>query len=100
MLTRALELAEKEANHSQMVNMVMEKNKTETLKKRITQLGEELSKKIESYLIPDPRRNTYQLFQRCSQKVSNSRNNHSLHQEFRTETRACYFCKCIGHLIS
>ncbi|KAG9288315.1 hypothetical protein G9A89_021346 [Geosiphon pyriformis] len=47
MLTRALESAEKEANHSQMVNMVMEENKTETLKKRVMQLGEELSKKIE-----------------------------------------------------
>ncbi|KAG9304290.1 hypothetical protein G9A89_019852 [Geosiphon pyriformis] len=34
MLARALELAEKEANHSQMVNMVMEENKTETLEKR------------------------------------------------------------------
>ncbi|KAG9298954.1 hypothetical protein G9A89_020267 [Geosiphon pyriformis] len=33
-LTKALELAEKEANHSQMVNMVMEENKTETLEKR------------------------------------------------------------------
>ncbi|KAG9297216.1 hypothetical protein G9A89_019497 [Geosiphon pyriformis] len=60
MLTRALELAEKEANHSQMVNMVMEENKTEKLEKRVTRLGEELSKKIESYLIPDPRKNTYQ----------------------------------------
>ncbi|KAG9287409.1 hypothetical protein G9A89_023781 [Geosiphon pyriformis] len=35
-LTRALESAEKEANHSQMVNMVMEENKTETLEKRVT----------------------------------------------------------------
>ncbi|KAG9298042.1 hypothetical protein G9A89_018870 [Geosiphon pyriformis] len=68
MLTKALELAEKEANHSQMVNMVMEENKTETLEKKITQLGEELSKKIESYLILDPRRNTYQPPQRHSQK--------------------------------
>ncbi|KAG9299805.1 hypothetical protein G9A89_013165 [Geosiphon pyriformis] len=34
MLTRALELAEKETNHSQMINMVMEENKTETLEKR------------------------------------------------------------------
>ncbi|KAG9294747.1 hypothetical protein G9A89_008226 [Geosiphon pyriformis] len=59
-LTRALESAKKEANHSQMVNMVMEENKTETLEKRVMQLGEELSKKIESYLILDPRRNTYQ----------------------------------------
>ncbi|KAG9304314.1 hypothetical protein G9A89_019876 [Geosiphon pyriformis] len=33
-LARALELAEKEANHSQIVNMVMEENKTETLEKR------------------------------------------------------------------
>ncbi|KAG9288762.1 hypothetical protein G9A89_023059 [Geosiphon pyriformis] len=65
-LTRALELAEKEANHSQMVNMVMEENKTETLEKRVTQLGEELFKKIESYLIPDLRKNTYQPPQRRS----------------------------------
>ncbi|KAG9287440.1 hypothetical protein G9A89_023812 [Geosiphon pyriformis] len=36
MLARALESAEKEANHSQMVNMVMEENKTETLEKRVT----------------------------------------------------------------
>ncbi|KAG9304636.1 hypothetical protein G9A89_020200 [Geosiphon pyriformis] len=34
-LARALESAEKEANHSQMVNMVMEENKTETLEKRV-----------------------------------------------------------------
>ncbi|KAG9284058.1 hypothetical protein G9A89_022832 [Geosiphon pyriformis] len=88
MLTRALKSAEKEANHSQIVNMVIEKNKTETLEKRVMQLGEELSKKIESYLIPDLRRNTYQPPQRCSQ------------EEFRIETRACYFCKCVGHLIS
>ncbi|KAG9289635.1 hypothetical protein G9A89_014370 [Geosiphon pyriformis] len=94
MLARALELAEKEANHSQMVNMVMEKNKTETLKKRVTQLGEELSNKIESYLIPDLKKNTYQPPQRCSQEVSNSRNNCSSRQEFRTGTRACHFCKC------
>ncbi|KAG9292881.1 hypothetical protein G9A89_016243 [Geosiphon pyriformis] len=99
-LTRALESAEKEANHSQIVNMVMEKNKTETLEKRVMQLGEELSKKIESYLIPDPRRNTYQPSQRCSQEVSDSRNNHSSHQEFKTETCACHFCKRIGHLIT
>ncbi|KAG9297593.1 hypothetical protein G9A89_007668 [Geosiphon pyriformis] len=99
-LTRVLESAKKEANHSQMVNMVMEKNKTETLKKRVTQLGEELSKKIKSYLIPDLRKNTYQPLQRRSQEVSNSRNNCSLCQKFRTETRACHFCKCVGHLIS
>ncbi|KAG9298527.1 hypothetical protein G9A89_018886 [Geosiphon pyriformis] len=89
-LARALESAEKEANHSQMVNMVMEENKTETLEKR----------KIESYLIPDPRKNTYQPPQRCSQEVSDSRNNCLSRQEFRTETRACHFCKCVGHLIS
>ncbi|KAG9292803.1 hypothetical protein G9A89_006364 [Geosiphon pyriformis] len=87
-LARALESAEKEANHSQMVNMVMEENKTETLEKRVTRLGKELSKKIESYLIPDPRKNTYQPPQRRSQ------------EEFRTETRACHFYKRIGHLIS
>ncbi|KAG9288412.1 hypothetical protein G9A89_015618 [Geosiphon pyriformis] len=34
-LARALESAKKEANHSQMVNMVMEENKTETLEKRV-----------------------------------------------------------------
>ncbi|KAG9301546.1 hypothetical protein G9A89_008398 [Geosiphon pyriformis] len=100
MLARALESAEKEANHSQMVNMVMEENKTETLEKRVTQLGEELSKKIESYLIPDPRKNTYQPPQRCSQEVSDNRNNRLSCQEFRTETRACHFCKRVGHLIS
>ncbi|KAG9290836.1 hypothetical protein G9A89_010985 [Geosiphon pyriformis] len=99
-LARALESAEKEANHSQMVNMVMEENKTETLKKRVMRLGEELSKKIESYLIPDPRKNTYQPPQRCSQEVSDSRNNRPSRQEFRTETRACHFCKRVGHLIS
>ncbi|KAG9292952.1 hypothetical protein G9A89_016314 [Geosiphon pyriformis] len=100
MLARALESAKKEANHSQMVNMVMEENKTETLEKRVTRLGEELSKKIESYLIPDPRKNTYQPPQRRSQEVSDSRNNHLSRQEFRTETRACHFCKRVGHLIS
>ncbi|KAG9284382.1 hypothetical protein G9A89_023639 [Geosiphon pyriformis] len=99
-LARALESAEKKANHSQMVNIVMEENKTEILEKRVTQLGKELSKKIESYLIPNPRRNTYQPPQRRSQEVSDSRNNHSSHQEFRTEMRACHFCKHIGHLIS
>ncbi|KAG9305315.1 hypothetical protein G9A89_007810 [Geosiphon pyriformis] len=99
-LARALESAKKEANHSQMVNMVMEENKTETLEKRVTRLGEELSKKIGSYLIPDPRKNTYQPPQRCSQEVSDSRNNRSLRQEFRTEMRACHFCKRVGHLIS
>ncbi|KAG9288905.1 hypothetical protein G9A89_019527 [Geosiphon pyriformis] len=99
-LARALESAEKEANHSQMVNMVMEENKTETLEKRVMRLGEELSKKIESYLIPDPRKNTYQPPQRRSQEVSDSRNNRSSRQEFRTETRACHFCKHVGHLIS
>ncbi|KAG9296594.1 hypothetical protein G9A89_015186 [Geosiphon pyriformis] len=87
-LARALESAEKEANHSQMVNIVMEENKTETLEKRVTRLGKELSKKIKSYLIPDLRKNTYQPPQRRSQ------------EEFRTETRACHFCKCIGHLIT
>ncbi|KAG9303769.1 hypothetical protein G9A89_018666 [Geosiphon pyriformis] len=46
-LARVLKSAKKEANHSQMVNIVMKKNKTETLEKRVTQLGEELSKKIE-----------------------------------------------------
>ncbi|KAG9291019.1 hypothetical protein G9A89_012891 [Geosiphon pyriformis] len=55
-LAKALESAKKEANHSQIVNMVMEKNKTETLEKRIIQLGEKLSKKIESYLILDPKK--------------------------------------------
>ncbi|KAG9284432.1 hypothetical protein G9A89_023689 [Geosiphon pyriformis] len=99
-LARALESAKKEANHSQMVNMVMEENKTETLEKRVMRLGEELSKKIESYLIPDPRKNTYQPPQRCSQEVSDSRNNHSSCQEFRTKTRACHFCKHVEHLIS
>ncbi|KAG9284305.1 hypothetical protein G9A89_002115 [Geosiphon pyriformis] len=68
MLTRAFESAKKEANHSQIVNIVMKENKTETLEKRVTQLGEKLSKKIESYLIPDPKRNTYQPLQRHSQK--------------------------------
>ncbi|KAG9307521.1 hypothetical protein G9A89_003844 [Geosiphon pyriformis] len=87
-LTRALELAEKEANHSQMVNIVMEENKTKTLEKRIMQLGKELSKKIESYFIPDPRRNTYQPPQKHSQEV-----------KFRTEMCACHFCKRIRHLI-
>ncbi|KAG9301696.1 hypothetical protein G9A89_016767 [Geosiphon pyriformis] len=97
-LTRALESAEKEANHSQMVNIVMEKNKTETLEKKVTQLREELFKKIESYLILNPRKNTYQ--KRRSQKVSDSQNNRSLCQEFRTETHTCHFCKCVGYLIS
>ncbi|KAG9307605.1 hypothetical protein G9A89_023170 [Geosiphon pyriformis] len=73
-LARALELAEKEANHSQMVNMVMEENKTETLEKRVMQLGKELSKKIESYLIPDPRKNTYQPPQRRSQEEARKNN--------------------------
>ncbi|KAG9302122.1 hypothetical protein G9A89_020556 [Geosiphon pyriformis] len=99
-LTRALESAEKEANHSQMVNMVIEENKTETLEKRVMRLEKELSKKIESYLIPDPRKNTYQPPQRRSQEVSDSRNNHSSCQEFRTETRACHFYKRVEHLIS
>ncbi|KAG9298843.1 hypothetical protein G9A89_015864 [Geosiphon pyriformis] len=76
-LARALESAKKEANHSQMVNMVMEENKTETLEKRVTRLGEELSKKIKSYLTPDLRKNTYQPPQRHSQEVSDSRNNRS-----------------------
>ncbi|KAG9292195.1 hypothetical protein G9A89_023915 [Geosiphon pyriformis] len=96
-LARALELAEKEVNHSQMVNMVMEENKTETLEKRVTRLGEELSKKIESYLILDPRKNTYQPPQRRSQEVSDSRNNHPSCQEFKTETRTCHFCKREAH---
>ncbi|KAG9295056.1 hypothetical protein G9A89_017850 [Geosiphon pyriformis] len=96
-LTRALESAKKEANYSQMVNMVMEENKTETLEKRVTRLGKELSKKIESYLISDLRKNTYQPPQRRSQEVSNSRNNRSSRQEFRTETCACHFCKCEAH---
>ncbi|KAG9301266.1 hypothetical protein G9A89_012649 [Geosiphon pyriformis] len=99
-LARALKSAEKEANHSQIINIIIEENKTETLKKRVIQLGEKLFKKIESYLIPDPRRNTYQPLQRRSQEVSDSQNNYSLCQEFRTETHACYFCKCVGHLIS
>ncbi|KAG9286752.1 hypothetical protein G9A89_012302 [Geosiphon pyriformis] len=77
-----------------------QENKTETLEKRVTRLGEELSKKIESYLIPNPRKNTYQPLQRRSQEVNDSRNNCLARQEFRTETRACHFCKRIGHLIS
>ncbi|KAG9290294.1 hypothetical protein G9A89_022270 [Geosiphon pyriformis] len=100
MLVRALESAEKEANYSQIVNMVMEENKTETLEKRVMRLEEELSKKIESYLIPDPRKNTYQPLQRRSQEVSDSQNNCSSRQEFRTETRACHFCKRVEHLIT
>ncbi|KAG9302761.1 hypothetical protein G9A89_009538 [Geosiphon pyriformis] len=80
--------------------MVMEENKTKTLEKRVIQLGEELSKKIKSYLILDPRRNTYQPPQRRSQEVSDSRNNHLLCQEFRTEMCACHFCKHVKHLIS
>ncbi|KAG9302617.1 hypothetical protein G9A89_007321 [Geosiphon pyriformis] len=48
MLVRALESAEKEANHSQIVNMIIEKNKTEMLEKRVIQLGEKLSKKIKN----------------------------------------------------
>ncbi|KAG9291774.1 hypothetical protein G9A89_012059 [Geosiphon pyriformis] len=68
-LARALESAKKEPNHSQIVNMIIEENKTETLKKRVMQLGEKLSKKIESYLILDPRKNTYQPPQRRSQKT-------------------------------
>ncbi|KAG9307186.1 hypothetical protein G9A89_017014 [Geosiphon pyriformis] len=80
--------------------MIMKENKTETLEKRVIQLGEEFSKKIESYLILDPRRNTYQPLQRCSQEVSDSQNNRSSRQKFRTKTRTCHFCKCIGHLIS
>ncbi|KAG9305227.1 hypothetical protein G9A89_002382 [Geosiphon pyriformis] len=47
MLTKAFELAEKEANHSQIVNIVMKKNKTKMLEKRVMQLWKELSKKIE-----------------------------------------------------
>ncbi|KAG9295352.1 hypothetical protein G9A89_013381 [Geosiphon pyriformis] len=99
-LARALESAEKEANHSQIVNMIMKENKTEILEKKVMRLREELSKKIESYLILDLRKNTYQPPQRCSQEVSDSRNNRSSCQKFRTETCACHFCKCIGHLIS
>ncbi|KAG9291748.1 hypothetical protein G9A89_012033 [Geosiphon pyriformis] len=75
-------------------------NKTETLEKRVMQLGKELSKKIESYLIPNPRKNTYQPPQRCSQEVSDSQNNHLSCQEFRTEMHACHFCKHIEHLIN
>ncbi|KAG9301796.1 hypothetical protein G9A89_004276 [Geosiphon pyriformis] len=71
--------------------MIMEENKTETLEKRVTRLGEELSKKIESYLIPNPRKNTYQPLQKRSQEVSDSRNNRPSRQEFRTETRVCHF---------
>ncbi|KAG9292627.1 hypothetical protein G9A89_006999 [Geosiphon pyriformis] len=79
MLAKALESAEKEANHSQIVNMVMEENKTKTLEKRVMQLGKELSKKIESYLIPDLRKNTYQPPQKCSQEVSNKTSTHQYH---------------------
>ncbi|KAG9303793.1 hypothetical protein G9A89_018690 [Geosiphon pyriformis] len=100
MLAKALELAEKEANYSQMINIVMEENKTEMLEKKVTQLREELFKKIESYLTSDPgRSNTYQPPQRHNQEFSSSQNNHLLCQNFRTETHACHFCKCIGHLI-
>ncbi|KAG9302626.1 hypothetical protein G9A89_007330 [Geosiphon pyriformis] len=45
MLARALESAEKEINHSQIVNMMIEENKTKTLEKKVAQLGEKLSKK-------------------------------------------------------
>ncbi|KAG9290349.1 hypothetical protein G9A89_007080 [Geosiphon pyriformis] len=70
MLARALESAEKKANYSQIVNIVMEENKIETLEKRVIQ------------------------------EVSNSQNNRSLGQKFRTEMCTCHFCKCIRHLIS
>ncbi|KAG9298049.1 hypothetical protein G9A89_008408 [Geosiphon pyriformis] len=69
MLIKALELAEKEANHSQIVNIVIEENKTETLEKRVIQLWEELSKKIESYLILNSKKNTYQPPQKRSQEA-------------------------------
>ncbi|KAG9301019.1 hypothetical protein G9A89_015755 [Geosiphon pyriformis] len=100
-LAKALESVKKKANHSQIVNMVIKENKTEMLEKRITQLGEKLFKKIENYLISDPgKNNTYQTPQRHNQKFSSSQNNHSLCQDFRTETHVCHFYKCIGHLIS
>ncbi|KAG9297617.1 hypothetical protein G9A89_011132 [Geosiphon pyriformis] len=54
--------------------MVIEENKTETLEKRVMRLGEELFKKIESYLIPDLRKNTYQPPQRCSQEKARKNN--------------------------
>ncbi|KAG9304648.1 hypothetical protein G9A89_020212 [Geosiphon pyriformis] len=99
-LTKALESAEKEANHSQIVNIVIKNNKTETLKKKVAQLGEKLFKKMESYLISDPERNnTYQTLQRHNQEFSSSQNNCLSHQDFKTETRTCHFCKCIEHLI-
>ncbi|KAG9302398.1 hypothetical protein G9A89_011448 [Geosiphon pyriformis] len=95
MLAKALKSAEKEANYSQIINIMIEKNKTETLEKKVTQLEEELSKKIESYLISDPERNnTYQTSQRHNQEFSSSQNNCSSHQDFRTETRVCHFYKC------
>ncbi|KAG9286085.1 hypothetical protein G9A89_022762 [Geosiphon pyriformis] len=72
-LARALESAEKKANHSQMVNMVMEENKTETLEKRLPYLKSE-KKYIPTTLKMQPKS--------------------------QTEMCTCHFCKHVGHLIS
>ncbi|KAG9301989.1 hypothetical protein G9A89_021033 [Geosiphon pyriformis] len=97
-LTRDFESAEQEANHTQAINLAI--NRISDIDAKITQLSEKLTQKIERFLAgttgtyqpPQQRENNnnsrYPQQQNCQQQQ----------QPWRSDPHNCYYCQKPGHI--
>ncbi|KAG9287978.1 hypothetical protein G9A89_017573 [Geosiphon pyriformis] len=92
------ESAEQEMNHTQAVNLAI--NRTSDIDAKITQLSEKLTQKIKRFLAETTR--TYQPPQR-RENNNNSRypqqqNRQQQQQPWRSDPHNCYYCQKPGHI--
>ncbi|KAG9286731.1 hypothetical protein G9A89_012281 [Geosiphon pyriformis] len=97
-LTRDFESAEQEVNHTQAVNLAI--NKTSDIDIKITQLSEKLTQKIERFLA-----GTTGTYQPPQQKKNNNnsrypqqQNCQQQQQPWRSDPHNCYYCQKSGHI--
>ncbi|KAG9300769.1 hypothetical protein G9A89_023567 [Geosiphon pyriformis] len=91
-LTRDFESAEQEANHTQAINLAI--NRTSDINAKITQLSEKLTQKIEGFLARTT--GTYQPPQR---KDNNNNSRYPQQQLWRSDPCNCYYCQKLGHIV-
>ncbi|KAG9302008.1 hypothetical protein G9A89_021052 [Geosiphon pyriformis] len=98
-LIRDFESAKQEANHTQGVNLVI--NRTSDIDAKITQLSEKLTQKIEGFLARTTR--TYQPPQwrenNNNSRYSQQQNRQQQQQLWRSDPHNCYYCQKPGHII-
>ncbi|KAG9295012.1 hypothetical protein G9A89_017806 [Geosiphon pyriformis] len=97
-LARNFESAEQEANHTQAVNLAI--NRTSDINAKITQLSEKLTQKIERFLARTT--GTYQPLQQRennnNSRYSQQQNCQQQQQPWRSDPHNCYYCQKPGHI--